>query len=259
MTLILGVLSGIIVGFVLGLVGGGGSILAVPLLAHVVGVASPHVAIGTSAVAVALNAVLNLVHHMRAGAVMWRCASLFAVAGVVGAAGGAALGKAWDGQKLLTLFGLLMMVVGFLMLRPRPQGDGSWTRLSRDSALELGPRLGGLGLATGAASGFFGIGGGFLIVPALIRATRMPLSAAVASSLVAVAAFGATTALSYASAGLVDWPLAAVFVVGGFVGGYFGAASSRRLSSTAWLGRIFAALVIAVGLYVSARGFAAWA
>src|SRR5215475_13432180 len=81
----LGLASGSLVGFSLGLVGGGGSILAVPLLIYLVGVSDPHVAIGTSAIAVAANAATNLVNHARAGNVKWRCASVFALAGVAGA------------------------------------------------------------------------------------------------------------------------------------------------------------------------------
>ncbi len=81
--------SGSIVGFTLGLVGGGGSIMAVPLLVYVVGVASPHLAIGTSAVAVAVSAAANLIGHARAHTVKWNCAIVFALAGIAGAAGGA--------------------------------------------------------------------------------------------------------------------------------------------------------------------------
>lgn len=102
------VLSGGLVGFVLGLIGGGGSILAVPLLIYVVGVASPHIAIGTSAVAVAAAAALNLIYHARAATVRWPCAAAFSAAGVIGAAFGARLGLSFDGQKLLALFGAPM-------------------------------------------------------------------------------------------------------------------------------------------------------
>ncbi|MCF8478726.1 MAG: TSUP family transporter, partial [Pseudolabrys sp.] len=94
--------SGSLVGFTLGLVGGGGSILAVPLLVYVVGVPSPHVAIGTSALAVAAGAAANLAGHARAHTVKWPCALVFALSGTAGAAGGAHLGKLVDGTRLLT-------------------------------------------------------------------------------------------------------------------------------------------------------------
>ena len=183
--------SGSLVGFTLGLIGGGGSILAVPLLVYVVGVSSPHVAIGTSALAVAASAAANLFGHTRAGTVKWRCALVFALSGIAGAAGGAQLGKMVDGSRLLMLFGVLMVVVGLAMLRPRKSGGNPDVMLTRESMAKLLPLLIGIGFAVGALSGFFGIGGGFLIVPGLMGATAMPLINAIGSSLVSVTAFGA--------------------------------------------------------------------
>jgi len=246
--------SGGVVGFTLGLVGGGGSIMAVPLLVYVVGVSSPHVAIGTSAMAVAVSAAANLVGHARARTVKWSCAVVFALAGVAGAAGGAHLGKLVDGSRLLTLFGALMIVIGLLMLRPRKSGSNPDVRLDRDN-LHLLPYLIGIGFAVGGLSGFFGIGGGFLIVPGLIAATGMPLINAIGSSLFAVSTFGLTTAVSYAFSGLVDWPLAGLFILGGAIGGIAGIQLARRLSSHKHaLTRIFSGIVTAVGVYVVARG-----
>lgn len=166
---LLGALSGALVGFSLGLVGGGGSILAVPLMVYLVGVSNPHVAIGTSALAVAANAALGLANHARAGNVKWRCGLMFAAAGVLGAFAGSTAGKAFDGQKLLFLFALVMIVVGVLMLRRRAHAGDPNADCGRGNA----PRVLGYGLGTGAFSGFFGIGGGFLIVPGLIASTNM--------------------------------------------------------------------------------------
>ncbi len=90
---VLGLASGALVGFSLGLIGGGGSILAVPLMVYVVGVSDPHVAIGTSAIAVAANAAINLWNHARGGTVRWLCALTFAAAGIIGAFIGAIFGK----------------------------------------------------------------------------------------------------------------------------------------------------------------------
>ena len=122
---------GALIGFTLGLIGGGGSILAVPLMVYAVGVPNPHVAIGTSALAVAINALIGLAQHARAGTVKWRCAGIFASCGVVGAFLGAGLGKAMDGQRLLLLFALLMIGVGALMLHGRKNlgsPGASWDR-----------------------------------------------------------------------------------------------------------------------------------
>ncbi len=254
-----GVASGSLVGFVLGLIGGGGSILAVPLLVYGVGVASAHVAIGTSAVAVAISAALNLVGYARSGNVKWPCALVFAAAGVGGAAAGSHLGKAVDGGRLLLLFGLLMLGVSAAMLLRRDDGGDPGVRLTPDSAGRLLPRLVGFGGAVGALAGFFGIGGGFLVVPGLLASTRMPLIVAIGSSLVAVTAFGATTAASYAWSGLVDWRLVAMFVTGGLVGGLGGAALARRLAARkALLSRLFALVVAATGLYVVVRSLGAF-
>ena len=248
--------AGGIVGLVLGLVGGGGSILAVPLLVYVVGVRSPHIAIGTSAVAVAASALGNLFSHWRNGNVKWGCAIVFAAAGVIGAFGGSIAAKAMDGQKLLALFGLIMIVVGALMLRPRPSGGDPDVRLTRESAGKLAPLLIGIGFVVGLFSGFFGIGGGFLIVPGLMLATGMPLTSAIGTSLFAVSAFGAATAISYAFSGFVDWPMAGLFVLGGLTGGLIGVELGKVLSAQKRkLTVVFGSLVVIVGIYIVVRGF----
>jgi uncharacterized membrane protein YfcA len=128
--------------------------------------------------------------------------------------------------------------------------------LTNETAGVLLPRLVPIGLAVGLAAGFFGIGGGFLIVPGLMVATAMPMSFAVGTSLVVVTALGMTTAASYASSGLVDWGLAALLLAGGAAGAAAGIALGRRLSThKGLLDRLFAVMVIAVGGYVIATGF----
>jgi hypothetical protein len=245
--------AGSLVGLTLGLVGGGGSILAVPLLVYGVGIPSAHAAIGTSAIAVAVSAAANLAGHARAGTVKWRCASIFAASGVVGASGGAHFAKMVDGRQLLVLFGLLMVTIGLLMLRPRKSGGDENVRLTRATAGRLIPLLTMGGLAVGALSGFFGIGGGFLIVPGLIGATAMPLLNAIGSSLLSVTAFGFTTAASYAFSGLVEWRIAIFFMIGGAIGAVAGVRLASRLARHQHaLGRIFAGVVVAAGSYVTA-------
>ena len=247
---LLGLASGALVGFSLGLVGGGGSILAVPLMVYVVGVGEPHVAIGTSAIAVAANAALNLSNHARGGTVVWSCALMFAAAGVAGAFGGSILGKMLDGQSLLALFALVMLVIAMLMLKTRTRLGLPDVKMSLTNL----PAIVGLGLVTGTMSGFFGIGGGFLIVPALMLATGMPIMNAVSSSLVAVTAFGLTTALSYAWSGLISWGLAALLVAGGIAGGLAGTYSAQHLSERRGaLNTVFAVVIILVALYMLAR------
>ncbi|NJN83033.1 MAG: sulfite exporter TauE/SafE family protein [Caldilineaceae bacterium] len=171
---VLSILGGMLVGLTLGLIGGGGSILAMPMMAKLLGDGSTHIAIGTAAVAVTSSALVNLALNARSGLIKWRCTIVFALSGVAGAAAGAWLGQRTDGAQLLVLFGALMIGVGLLMLRPRKSPGNESVRLEFNTARILLPRLAGLGIGTGMVSGFFGIGGGFLIVPALQEISRNP-------------------------------------------------------------------------------------
>lgn len=243
--------SGGAAGFILALIGGGGSVLATPLLLYVVGIASPHVALGTGALAVSVNAYVNFLGHARKGHVHWRCALLFSAVGMLGAGLGSSLGLRVDGDILLLLFGVVMIAIALLMLRPRRVGVLDAPPITRRSCV----RAGGVALATGLASGFFGIGGGFLVVPGLILATGMATIQAIGTSLFAVGTFGLTTAVTYAFAGAIDWPIAASFLAGGLAGGAVGLGLATRLATRKQaLNRIFAAVVFVVGLYVLYRG-----
>lgn len=242
--------SGALVGFILGLIGGGGSILATPLLLYVVGVSQPHVAIGTGALAVSANAFANFISHARRGNVLWRCAAVFAVIGTLGALAGSTLGKSLRGELLLFLFGLIMVVVGVSMLIPRREAPAAAKVTTLGNCL----RTAAVALVAGGAAGFFGIGGGFLIVPALILATGMSMSNAVGSSLLAVGSFGLATALNYAASGLVDWHIAGLFIAGGIGGGLLGTRLSLHLGQQKnTLARIFAAVVFVVAFYILYR------
>ena len=156
------VCSGVIVGFVLG-PDGGGSILAVALLLYVVGMRDPPLAIGTSAVAVAVSAFANLVRHGRERHVRRHAALIFAAAGLAGAFASSSIGKAVDGRRLLILSALLTLFVAAMMLRGRKAGPGP--------AGAERPVSGSVGSSSGLArfSGFYDIGGGFLVVPAQDR------------------------------------------------------------------------------------------
>jgi uncharacterized membrane protein YfcA len=247
-TLFLAALSGGVVALFLTVFGGGGSVLAVPLLLYVVGVADPHVAIGVSAAGVALNALTALAGQARAGRVKWPCATVFAVFGVAGAWAGSTLAKMIDGHALLLAFAVAMAAVGIAMLRPARQAGDPTVHLTP----RLAPRLAVSGAGVGAASGFFGIGGGFLVVPGLMGATGMTLALAQASSLVSVAAFGATTAVNYSLSGMVAWPLVGAMAVGGAAGTLAGLPIAARLGANAAMGRrLFAGLILLVAAYVA--------
>lgn len=241
--LLLAALGGALVGLLLTLFGGGGSVLATPWLIYVVGVADTHVAIGTSAAAVAVNAVAGLFGQARAGRVKWPCAIAFGVSGLAGSLAGAALARQVDGKVLLAWFALAMIAIAVSMLLPRKGEGDPAVRLAPAMVLKLVP----VGLAAGLAAGFFGIGGGFLIVPGLMAATGMTLANAGASSLVSVALFGGATSASYLAAGQFAWPLFGALVIGGGAGTLAALPLSRRLAARTGLARtLFALMVIAV-------------
>ncbi|WP_232628722.1 sulfite exporter TauE/SafE family protein [Methylobacterium sp. Leaf118] len=248
--LALGATSGSVVGLILGLAGGGGSLLAIPMLIHVVGLRNVHVAVGTGAFAVAACALVNLVGHLRVARVPWRAAGWFGMAGILAALLGAGLGKQFDGARLQGLFALVMLAAAGLMIRRRFRPGLAPADARRESV----PKLVGFGGATGLMSGFFGIGGGFLVVPGLVAATGMPLVSAVGCSLVVITAFGLTTGLSYALSEMVDWVLVLAFGAGGAGGGLLGlrlrAACAVR---EGLLETVLAALIAGAGLVMLLR------
>ena len=242
--------SGLLVGFLLTVFGGGGSVLATPLLLYFVGVSDPHVAIGTSAAAVTVNALMGLAAQARAGRVKWPCALVFGGAGLAGSVAGSTLAKQVDGQKLLLAFAVAMAAVALSMLWPRRSEGDPGVHLTPGLTAKLAP----LGLAAGFAAGFFGIGGGFLIAPGLMAATGMTLANAAASSLVSVSLFGAATSLNYAASGWVDGRLFLLMTAGGALGALLGLPVAGRMAHHAAIARpAFAALILATAAYVAAR------
>lgn len=240
--------GGAAVGFLLAVFGGGGSVLAAPVLLYLGGVRDPHIAIGTASAAVAANAIFNLGGHWRAGRIKWPCAIAFAISGLAGSIAGSTLAKAIDGQHLLLAFAAAMAAIGLSMFRRTVSEGDPDVRISMRLVMHLIP----LGLLTGFAAGFFGIGGGFLIVPGLMLATGMTMASATASSLLSVAIFGAATSANYALSGLVDWRLAGLLLLGGVVGGVVGLSIAKRLSAHALLARrLFASLILLVAAYVA--------
>ncbi len=205
----------------------------------------PHVAIGTGALAVSVNAFANFTSHALKGHIWWRCGVVFSALGTIGALIGSSLGKALDGDRLIFLFGILMIVVGLFMLKPKKRLDVE----RRPIDLRMCLVTAAAALASGSASGFFGIGGGFLIVPGLMLATGMPMINAIGTSLLSVGAFGLATALNYATSGLE-------FIGGGVIGGVFGMILATRLSGYRnTLNRIFAAIIFIVAAYILYRNW----
>jgi uncharacterized membrane protein YfcA len=263
-------LFGLIIGFSLGLTGGGGSIFAVPLLVY--GMAMPaHEAVGVSLVAVGATALGGAIVRLRRREVEFKAALLFGIAGVVGAPLGSHLGAKLPAELLLGGFALLMLLVAarmWLQAIHRP-AEAQVVRAG-DDALEsvAGPACrinpsGGLaltsrctlvlmlsGVLTGLLSGLFGVGGGFLIVPALVLVVSLPMQRAVATSLLIIAIISASGSASYLLAGR---PLALtvtlLFVLGGLGGMALGARLSRRLAGPR-LQKLFATAMIGVAIYI---------
>jgi hypothetical protein len=247
----LALLSGLSIGFALGLIGGGAGTLSVPLLLYVVKVGDPHVAIGTTAAAIAATALVNLVSYARAGLVRWRTSVVFAAAGV----GGAFAGSRWslhvDGGAMMLLLATIVAIVAVLMLLGNQTASASSTAHAPSGR---GFATAGAGACVGGVAGFFGISGGFLSVPALHIIARVPMLEAVASSLVSVVVFGTTTAVNYAAAGKVDLPLAAALVAGGVVGGHGGMRVAKAIAVKGHaLRRVFAALLLLIAAYIAYR------
>ncbi|NON63286.1 sulfite exporter TauE/SafE family protein [Acidianus sp. RZ1] len=273
---ILAVISGVAVGFSLGLIGGGGSILAVPLLLYFVGLATvppqyatnptlarqyldlvDHVALGTTALAVGLNAYINSYMHFRKGNVKLMEGIFFTIPGIVGAIVGGIVSHITPGQALLFFFGILMIAVALLMLRPQKQPQPG-TSISRPISISIGKlkisdisiqKIIPAGFIVGFASGYFGIGGGFLIVPGLLFSTGLCMIKAVGTSLLSVGTFGITSAAVYAYYGYVLPLLSVAYLVGGIGGGYAGSAIASKMPR-GLLRKIFAIIIIVTAIYI---------
>ncbi|AWR95256.1 sulfite exporter TauE/SafE family protein [Acidianus brierleyi] len=261
---ILSIIAGLIVGFSLGLIGGGGSILAVPLLLYFVGLGylypqgTPqsneidHLVIGTTALAVGLNAYINSFMHFKKGDVKVKQGILFTVPGIVGSFIGASLGLLVHGSSLLFFFGILMIVVAVLMWRnkgkPARPVDDVMKEIESSCKIRY-DRILPTGFAVGLLSGFFGIGGGFLIVPGLIFSAGLCMLRAVGTSLIAVGTFGVVSAIRYTMAGEISVLISLLYLAGGVAGGYLGTKVATSIPR-GMLRKIFAIIIILVAIYL---------
>lgn len=256
-TIILSILSGIIVGFILGIIGGGGSILAVPLLIYIVGIEDPHVAIGTSALAVGANAAINLVYHKKSNKIRPKTGIYFAIPGVLGGMIGAQLGLITPGDSLLVLFGVLMIVVAYKIITGKNKEAVENTSAYSSTVVLQKRKIWLTGIGVGLASGFFGIGGGFLIMPSLMFAGGLSITEAIATSLIPVSVFGFTTATMYGIENSVNWIISAFFVIGGAIGGFAGTRLMHRFPKKA-LRQIFSVILVIVAFYILTSTLLGW-
>ena len=219
-TLILVLALSLLIGVSLGLLGGGGSILTVPILVYVAGLPAKE-AIAASLFVVGVTSLAGVVSHARGGRVQWRTGLLFGLAAMAGAFTGGLLGGHIPGDWLLIAFALMMVATSLAMLRGR-KDKGSTSHRRADGGLPL-TRILIDGSVVGLVTGLVGAGGGFLVVPALVLLGGLPMSVAVGTSLIVIAMKSFAGLAGYLTSVTLDWPLVlgvtAAAVVGSLVGG----------------------------------------
>jgi hypothetical protein len=239
---------GAIVGISLGLTGGGGGILAVPMLVYGVGT-EPHQALLVSLMAVGATALYGAIERIRRNEVDIRIGVLFALAGVFGAPLGARVAHLIPDKLLLILFSCLMVYVAVRMWMKGSNRTANSAEPHTQTAHPNVIMMGVLGFATGVLSGLFGIGGGFVIVPALVLVSGMPIHRAVATSLLVIPLVSVSgIAMHWWKLGELAVAVTLLFVVGGVVGMWIGTSIGRRLSA-AKLQKTFAVLIVAVAVF----------
>lgn len=245
MLIVVAAVAALVVGVLVGLLGGGGSILTVPILTYLLGM-EPHEAIASSLVIVGLTALFGMIPHARAGRVRWRIGLIFGAAGMVGAFLGGLLGGVLPGVVLMVAFAAMMIATSLAMLRPRRiRGDQL-----EEGEKRLNPwKIAAEGLLVGAATGVVGAGGGFMIVPALVLLAGLPMTAAVGTSLLVIAMKSAAGFSGYLVSVQIDWPLVLGFTAVAVVGAQIGFRLCSRVPE-ALLRTVFGWFVLAMGVFI---------
>ncbi|WP_369055126.1 sulfite exporter TauE/SafE family protein [Kineococcus terrestris] len=253
--MILVVILGLVIGLLLGLLGGGGSILAVPALVYGAGVPLA-AAVPTSLIVVGISSATAVLPRLRQ--VQWRLAAVVGGVGAVATFAGTAVNRLLPERWVLLGFALVMIVAGVRMLRSSGQDAAASCALPSGGIdwRHCLPRAIGAGVSVGFLTGLFGVGGGFLIIPALTLLLGLSMTAAVPTSLVIVvfnAIFGFTAHVSTADSGTgIDWITAAAFTAAAIAGSLTAARLAKRLPA-ARLRKGFAYLVFAVAIFVIAQ------
>lgn len=271
-TVAIAVACGVLIGLCLGALGGGGSILTVPVLVSLLHV-GPQSATSASLIIVGITSVIAAVAHARGGHVRWRAAAVFGIIGSVTAFGGSILNRAVDPQVLLIAFSALMVIAAIAMLRrtrkstapepdhtssapPEPVDDEAHSPGSVATAtkprvtLAQAAKLVAAALVVGFLTGFLGVGGGFLIVPALVLALGYSMPLAVGTSLVIIAITSAGAFAERLGTASIPWQVVIPFTLAAVAGSFAGTAISDRISGNA-LTRGFAILLIVIAAYVA--------
>jgi uncharacterized membrane protein YfcA len=230
------------IGLSLGLLGGGGSILTVPALVYLVG-QTPQVAVTTSLAIVGANSMVGAMFHGSKGKLDWKVAIIFGSSGMLVSYLSAGISKHLSSEVLLAVFALLMLGIGIMLLFRRAKEEG--TSYTAKPLLLVVVSGAGVGLLTG----ILGVGGGFLVVPALVMLLGLPVQVAVGTSLVVIAMNSVAGFLGHVGSGSVDWMVTLVFTSAGLIGTFSGMKLSSRLPSSK-LQKAFAIFVIALAFFL---------
>ena len=240
--LVLELALGFAIGLSLGLLGGGGSILTVPALVYFIG-QTPHAAVTTSLAIVGANSLMGASFHRAEGTLDWTVALVFGGAGMLVAYFASGISKMLPPAVLLIAFALLMLVIGIVMLVRRKSVDIA-PRAARPLWVVLAS-----GAGVGLLTGVLGVGGGFLIVPALVMLVGLPMQAAVGTSLIVIAMNSLAGLAGHLSAEPFNIVLTLVFTLAGLAGTFAGAQLSKRLPAQK-LQKAFAWFVIALAIFL---------
>ena len=244
-TLVLVLALSVVIGLSLGVLGGGGSILTVPILVYVAGFEAKE-AIAASLFVVGVTSAVSVISHARGGRVMWRTGLIFGAAGMVGAFAGGLLGGRIPGQILLIAFALMMVATSVAMLRGKKKPSNSGEPVERE--LPIGRVLLD-GAVVGLVTGLVGAGGGFLVVPALALLGGLPMSIAVGTSLVVIAMKSFAGLAGYLTTVQVDWGMTLAVTGAAVVGTLVGSKLAGKIPEVA-LRKAFGWFVLAMGTFV---------
>lgn len=247
-------LAGLGAGFVLGFLGAGGTVVGLPFFLYLV-VLPPHTTLGTNAMGVFLIAAALSVYRFSKHEASLIHGVSFAVPGAAGILIGAQIGLHYPGAKLVFLLGfLLFAVAAWLYYLSFKINKSQAVQKQPDQNMTMGKlaRMIPTAFAVGSAAGFFGIGGGFMIVPALALTANLELMQAAASSLLPIAAFAGLVGTTYLMAGQIQVWLSAIMLGVGIAGGFLGIKLSKRLGKTIMY-RLFATFLVLLGLYILLR------
>lgn len=243
LTLILTLLLSILIGLSLGLLGGGGSILTVPILTYVAGL-DPKEAIAASLFVVGVTSAVSAINHARNRRVKWRTGVIFGAAGMAGAFGGGLLGGYIPSVVLMVAFALMMIATSIAMIRGRKGSAGE----VKDRDLPLG-RVILDGLVVGVITGLVGAGGGFLVVPALALLGGLSMPVAVGTSLVVITMKSFAGLAGYLTSVELDWALVGAVTVAAILGSLLGSRLAGRIPE-ALLRKGFGVFVLVMGVFV---------